>query len=169
MNNNRTFVKFLIVAFVMLSFNRAEAFVKPAVNSEVTVESVFELTPEVLIEKDKKDLEEEIGRKLTFKEKLALPFVKKKLKKHKKLSSAQAAEGVKTDGLAIAGFVLGVIGIFIAGLILGILAIIFGGIALGRIRRNPETRRGKGFAIAALVLGIVSILGALVFLALFFG
>ena len=53
-----------------------------------------------------------------------------------------------TDGMAIAGFVLGLLGL--AG-ITAILGIVFGSVALGRIRRTGQG--GRGLAIAGIVLG----------------
>ena len=53
-----------------------------------------------------------------------------------------------TDGMAIAGFVLGLLG-FVG--ISAILGIVFGAVALGRIRRTYQ--QGKGLAIAGIVLG----------------
>ncbi|HLP73216.1 MAG TPA: DUF4190 domain-containing protein [Bacteroidales bacterium] len=72
-------------------------------------------------------------------------------------------EPAKTDGFAIAGFVAGLAGLFIAGLPLGIVALIFGSISLSKIKRSPG-RRGRGLAIAALILGIVDIIGVLIYL-----
>ena len=65
----------------------------------------------------------------------------------------------KTDGISIAAMVCGILCYFIpyVGIILAILAIIFGGIGLRRTKSNPELK-GKGMAIAGLVLGIVGLL-----------
>jgi hypothetical protein len=53
-----------------------------------------------------------------------------------------------TDGMAIAGFVLGLLGILGISAILGI---VFGSVALGRVRRTGQS--GRGLAIAGVVLG----------------
>jgi hypothetical protein len=53
-----------------------------------------------------------------------------------------------TNGMAIAGFVLGLLGLFVISAILGI---VFGSVALSRIRRTYQ--QGKGLAIAGIVLG----------------
>jgi hypothetical protein len=75
-----------------------------------------------------------------------------------------AAPG-RTSGLAIASMVLGIVWVYWIG---SILAIIFGHVAISQIRRDP-TLRGKGMAIAGVVLGYVGIgifvLGILVFAA----
>jgi Domain of unknown function (DUF4190) len=53
-----------------------------------------------------------------------------------------------TSGMAIAGFVLGLLGF---GVITAILGIVFGAVALSRIRTTGQG--GKGLAIAGIVLG----------------
>lgn len=55
-----------------------------------------------------------------------------------------------TNGLAIAGFVLSIVGCgFPIGLILS-------AIALGQFKKDPN-QKGKGLAIAGLVIGIISV------------
>jgi len=56
--------------------------------------------------------------------------------------------------LSVPSLVLGLIGLFISPL--AILAIIFGAVALGKINNDPSLK-GKGMAVAGLVLGIVEI------------
>lgn len=106
---------------------------------------------------DKAGVEKALGRELTFEEKLVLPLLKAKIKKG--MDAELAADEAKTDGLGIAGMILGIASLFVAGLILGLLAVIFSMIALGRIKKNPDTRKGKGFAIAGLVLGGIGMIG----------
>ena len=77
----------------------------------------------------------------------------------------------KTSGFAIAALVIGIIGIlfsfswyiFFIGIPLDALAIIFGGIGLAHAKKGYK---GRGMAIAGLVLGIIgiSILGTLLML-----
>jgi hypothetical protein len=57
-----------------------------------------------------------------------------------------------TNGLAIASLAVGILWLSGVG---SILAVIFGHIALGQIRRTGE--RGRGLAIAGLVVGYVGI------------
>jgi Na+/proline symporter len=75
----------------------------------------------------------------------------------------------KGNGLAVAGFVCGLIGA-IFGLIpllfwiafpLGVLGLVFGGIAWHRARRDAE-RGGKGLAIAAVILGLLALVLAII-------
>jgi Domain of unknown function (DUF4190) len=61
---------------------------------------------------------------------------------------------VRTNGLAIASLVLGIIWIFWVG---SILAVIFGHVALSQIKRSMGTIAGRGLAIAGLVLGYVGL------------
>lgn len=59
----------------------------------------------------------------------------------------------RNNGLAVAGFVSGIVGLFLFGLILGLIALIFGAIGISSQRR--------GFAVAAIILGMIDIVGAL--------
>jgi hypothetical protein len=79
------------------------------------------------------------------------PF--KKPFKHLKLSE----EAPTTNAFAIAGFVVSLVGLFIFGIVMGILAVVFSAIALAQIGSNKGKYKGKGFAIAGLVIGIVDI------------
>jgi hypothetical protein len=69
---------------------------------------------------------------------------------------------VKSEPLGIAGFISGLIGLFIAGVPLGTLAVIFGVISIGKIRREPARFRGRGLAIASVVLGVIAAVGAII-------
>ena len=60
----------------------------------------------------------------------------------------------KTNGLAIASMVLGIVWIYWIG---SILAIVFGHVALSQIKKSGGTQGGRGMAIAGLVLGYLSI------------
>jgi hypothetical protein len=59
------------------------------------------------------------------------------------------------NGFAVTSLVLGLF--FWCGTIPGILAVIFGYIALGRIARSEGREKGRGLAIAGIVLGWISI------------
>lgn len=124
------------------------------------------LAPPSIDLSDRKQVESQLGRKLKLKERIALSFLKSDIKKNgKKAHQANTPEGgSKTDGFAIAGFVLGLVSLFFAGILLGILAIIFSAISLGRIQNSGGALNGKGFAIAGLVLGIVGVVGAIIVL-----
>lgn len=66
-------------------------------------------------------------------------------------------QNTKTNGLAVASLVLGILGCFFGWLYLvaPILAIIFGGVAMRQITNARGTQGGKGLAISGLVLGII--------------
>jgi len=103
-------------------------------------------------------------RKLSFKEKATLLFLTKKMKKRSLSKAKRVTDNGQKDGLAIASFVTGLLGllgfIFLPiGLVFSLLAIIFGLISLNRRSYDPTYKRGKGLAIAGLVLGSLSILG----------
>ncbi|MEV0980157.1 DUF4190 domain-containing protein [Streptomyces sp. NPDC049915] len=68
-------------------------------------------------------------------------------------SSPAASSGSRTNGLAIAGLVCGIVGVFFAGVILGPLAIVFGAVGL---RQAPV--KGGGMAKAGVVLGIIDLI-----------
>lgn len=68
-----------------------------------------------------------------------------------------------TNGFAVAGLVVAIVGIFLFDIILGPLGIIFGAIGWSRANRGES---GKGMSIAAVVLGIVDVLLFIVLVAL---
>lgn len=156
--SKKSILSYAMIALFLFSTNLTQAVVKSNI-VEKHYSSVFELDAEDLINLEKTDLEKKIGRKLNIKEKLTLSFVKRKLRKNSNLTGENALEQVKTDGMAIAGFVTGLVSLFLFGFILGVLGVIFSAIALKRIKREPESRKGKGLAIAGLILGIVGIIG----------
>lgn len=65
----------------------------------------------------------------------------------------QYAQAGRTSGLAIASLVLGILWLYWIG---SILAVIFGHVVISQSHRD-ETLRGRGMAIAGLVLGYVGI------------
>ncbi|MGB4772045.1 MAG: DUF4190 domain-containing protein [Chitinophagaceae bacterium] len=89
------------------------------------------------------EVESFLGRKMTFMERVGFKVNKKKFVKTTNQVNAMA-DSDRTNGMAIAGFVL--------SLIFAPLGIVFSAIALGQIKRTGE--RGYGFAIAGLVIGI---------------
>ncbi|MFI0236227.1 DUF4190 domain-containing protein [Streptomyces sp. NPDC016845] len=69
-------------------------------------------------------------------------------------SRSAASSGTRTNGLAIAGLVCGIVGLFFLSFVLGPLAIIFGALAL----RQRAASGGAGMAKAGLILGIVDVI-----------
>ncbi|MBE7076296.1 MAG: DUF4190 domain-containing protein [Clostridiales bacterium] len=72
----------------------------------------------------------------------------------------------KFSGKAIAGFVLSLAGIVFAGMICGIIGLILSSIALKNIKNN-ENLRGKGLAIAGLVISIIDIVIMIIYYGMF--
>jgi hypothetical protein len=97
-------------------------------------------------------------QKLSFFEKVTLRIFQKKIEKQLK-KELVAKDDRKTNGLALTSMILGIVAmvlsISIIGLVSAILALIFGAIGLSQINKNKEKYKGKGFAIAGLVMGII--------------
>lgn len=112
---------------------------------------------------DRTQLEAQLGRKLTLKERIGFSLVKSGIardRKHHPVTEPASTGGI--NGFGVAGFVIGLVSLFVAGIPLGILAIVFSAVALGQIDKKGE--KGRGFAIAGLVLGLVGLVGALIVL-----
>jgi hypothetical protein len=79
-------------------------------------------------------------------------------------------EKPRTNGLAATGMIMGILAVTCAfcchGLPFNVLGIIFSAIGLSQINQDPAGQRGRGMAIAGLVLSIISILLAVMFLIL---
>lgn len=71
------------------------------------------------------------------------------------------------NGFALAGFICSLVGLILFGLILGVVAIILSAIGLSKINKDPLGWNGRGFAIAGIIIGILDIIGWIIFLALF--
>jgi hypothetical protein len=109
-------------------------------------------------------LESQLGRKLTLKERIGLSLLKAGIVKDKKhLSVTEFSTEGKTNGFGIAGFIVGLVSLFVAGIPLGIAAIVFSAIALGEIPKKGQ--KGRGFAIAGWILGVIGLVGAIIVLA----
>jgi hypothetical protein len=79
----------------------------------------------------------------------------------------------KTNSMALSGMIMGILsitcGLCCYGLPFNVLGIIFSLIGLSQIKSDPIPQKGRGMAIAGLVLSIVSIVLALLLLALGLG
>jgi len=71
------------------------------------------------------------------------------------------AHPLKHSGMAVAGFVCGLLGLMCCGPVASILGLVFSIIGLMEINRNPTQLTGKSMAIAGIILAIV---GCLIFL-----
>ena len=71
--------------------------------------------------------------------------------------------GVKvTNKLAIASLVLSLVGLIVAGLPCGLAAVITG--IIGVAKFNPETEKGKGMAIAGIIVGALDVVLVVIFM-----
>lgn len=75
----------------------------------------------------------------------------------------------KTNGLAVAALVCGIVGFVIFGIILGALALIFGLVALNQINKSGGAQKGRGMAIAGVVLGPLDLIAAIIVTSIVFG
>jgi uncharacterized membrane protein YvbJ len=66
----------------------------------------------------------------------------------------RAAEGKRTSGFAIAALILGILGA-------SLLAVVFGAIGISQTGKDSNLK-GRGMAIAGLVLGILWIVGVII-------
>lgn len=64
----------------------------------------------------------------------------------------------RTDGLAIASLIVGILSLLCCGVILGPVAAIMGFIARNRIAQSGGAVGGGGLAMAGLILGVVGFL-----------
>lgn len=67
---------------------------------------------------------------------------------------AQVPPAQRTNGLAVASLILGILWLCWLG---SILAVIFGHVALGQIKKSGNVQQGRGLAIAGLILGYIGI------------
>jgi hypothetical protein len=82
------------------------------------------------------------------------------------------AMGPARNGAGTTAGVLGIIAIILIfipfadyiGIVLGVLAVIFGGVGISRANRMGGT--GKGMAVTGLVLGLIAVIGSIIFIAL---
>jgi hypothetical protein len=86
----------------------------------------------------------------------------------------QDGDNPKVEGFGLAGFILAVLAVlmipgavylFIPVFLMGLLGLIFGIISIIKIKKQPKKYRGKGFAITAIVLGILTVLISLIIVA----
>ena len=71
-------------------------------------------------------------------------------------------EEKKNNALAITSLVLSLIGLVVFGIPCGIGAIVTG--IIGLVKFKPEKEKGKGMAIAGIVVGVADIIMVLIFI-----
>jgi hypothetical protein len=112
---------------------------------------------ETFIALDRKDVEHRLGRNMKWRERLAFGIAKRKVARQ--LRSTRQDGSPPTNGMAIAGFAIGMLTILTAGIlgfITGPLGLIFSLIGLNRANRRGYDLRG--LAIAGIVIGALTIL-----------
>ena len=153
---------FYFLLFLSLFFIQLPAFGGKSPAAPINLEDHPVMQAQVPL--NRAQLETQLGRKLTFKERIGLSLLKSGITKDRKHQPVtETPSSGKTNGFAVAGFVIGLVSLFVAGIPLGTVALVFSGIALGQIEEKGE--KGKGFAIAGLILGIVGVVGATIVLA----
>lgn len=151
----------LLLSFLFITVPATAAFVAPpAATTDAAV------LPANLSSADisREALEIKLGRKLKFKERVALSFARGKMKRAERRAARKAGGGGPADGFAIASLVCGILGLFL--LFTAVPALVLGIISLNRINRDPQYRTGKGMAIAGIVLGGLVILLLLLLVAI---
>ncbi len=78
----------------------------------------------------------------------------------------------RSDGLCIAGMVLGIIGMVLfwipfLAIPCGLLGIILGSVGINNVRKEPQIRTGMGMGVAGLVTGILAFTGGVAMLFLY--
>jgi len=107
------------------------------------------------------------GSIITIKYSDILKMTKEKVYKEETYNPRQKQYSqAKTEGLSLASFLESLLGLLIAGIIFGPIAIIFGIIGLVKINKNPEKWKGRGWAIAGIIIGFVDIIAVIIILAL---
>ncbi len=74
-----------------------------------------------------------------------------------------AVAGSKYDTMTIWGFVLSLIGIFVFPLVVGVVAVILSAVGYSRISKSGFALRGKGLAIAGIIIGVFDIFWGFVY------
>ncbi|SOD89333.1 protein of unknown function [Spirosoma fluviale] len=74
-------------------------------------------------------------------------------------------DGPRTDPFAIVAISAGGLAIFtgLGSLLLGAAAVVFGALSLSRIRKEPNRFKGKGLAMAGMIIGIVAAAAVLLY------
>ena len=64
-----------------------------------------------------------------------------------------------TSGLAVASFILSLVGFFCVPIVGSFIGVILGFMARGQIKRSPGTVTGGGLAMAGIIIGIIAFVG----------
>ena len=70
--------------------------------------------------------------------------------------TAQTAGQRKQNAMALTSFIIALVGLLVAGLPCGIVAVVLG--IVGLVKFDATKDKGKGFAIAGLVIGVIDVI-----------
>ena len=142
----------ILLVFALTCSYVASAFVAEPVPQTLTA-TVFQQI-------DKTQLSHQLGRSLTLKERLVVNTFNKRQLSSLRKANKRALKGLPPkvansdrNGMAIAGFVCGLVGLLLFPIVLPQLAIIFS--AIGLRKSNREGAPHRGLAIAGLITGIL--------------
>ena len=145
----------LFVTSLFANKPNSEDFPKAGLTS-MTDEAPFwqYLTHEELMTLSPKKIKDKTGQKVSFKDKMLLKIARKA---SKKATKKQNRGDLPFDKTSVASFVLSGLGLlaFVVPFVFGLFAIaglVLGIIALTR-KGNYDSKRGRGFAIAGVILG----------------
>ena len=159
-------IRILLFSLCLACSVNAHAFVVAAPAAEEPTSSVYQQI-------DHDELAAKLGRRLTVKERLAVKAINYVQLRQLRRDNRRIRRGQEpkprrnpdSNGMAIAGFVMGILGITILPIPMAPLALVFS--AIGLRRANREGKDHRGLAIAGLVMGILgTIIVAIVFLIL---
>lgn len=71
----------------------------------------------------------------------------------------------RVNRIALWGFILALVGLFILAIPLGVTAVIMGILGLIKISKNSEFERGEGYAVLAIVIGLLDLIFGILILA----
>ncbi|NTW34093.1 MAG: DUF4190 domain-containing protein [Bacteroidetes bacterium] len=85
---------------------------------------------------------------------------------HKTANSVALANNTVRDAeiLGVLGCILGVLGLLVFGVPLGFIALVLGGASSDKIKKHPEKFKGKAYGIISMILGVIDIVGVVIFL-----
>jgi len=99
---------------------------------------------------------------------LRLDTIGKENQKQSGVKEAPPADNRKIEKKGLTGFILSIFGLIpLVGLPLAILGLVFGIRSLRKMKRNPALFKGKGFAIASIILGVLGIVSTIVVIGIF--
>lgn len=148
MNISRLLLLFILFAFLLFGLSHtAYAVMKPNAKADKTAQLTL--------------IQQESDQKLTFKEKIGLAIVKKRLKKNNPSGKQEIKPG---HGLAIGGLLSGILSLFILGIPFSILGLILSLVGLQTATKQNGAKSSRGIAIAGLFISAISLFLTLTFL-----